>query len=354
MNTKRPATRTDSPQKGSEIVKNAIKKLMDGKDLSRTESRLVMNDIMDNRATDSQISAYLVALRLKGETVDEIAGSAQAFTDTAAPVSVKDENIVDTCGTGGDNLSTFNISTASAFVAAGAGVRVAKHGHRGISSKCGSADLLAEFGIKVDIPRRTIARCFREIGLAFLFAPRFHKSWQYALGPRREIGARTIFNILGPITNPARTRRQLIGVYDDRLMRTVLEVMRELGAIQVMVVHGQDGLDEITITGKTHIIELIDGSVYEYDIYPEDFNMNSAPISSIQTHSCLQNVEIFNDVLHGKPGPALDTVLLNAGAAIKVSGKVASLQDGIELARISISSGQAWEKLKKLMAIAGC
>ena len=342
---------SENQHSGSDTVKAAIGKLMDGKDLTRMESRLVMNDILDNKATDAQISAYLVAMRMKGETVDEITGSAQAFSDRTKPMDMHYENIVDTCGTGGDNLNTFNISTTSAFVAAGAGVNVAKHGHRSVSGKCGSADLLAEFGVNVDIPKRIVSRCFREIGLAFLFAPKYQKSWHYALGPRREIGAKTIFNILGPITNPAHTKRQLIGVYDDTIMRTLVEVMRELGAVQVMVVHGYDGLDEITITGKSHIIELIDGQVYEYDISPSDFKMDTAPIAAIQSQSCAENVQIVMDVLSGKPGPATDTVLLNAGAAIKVSGKVNSLYDGIELARQSISSGSALQKLQKLIGI---
>ncbi len=333
---------------GSPVIKGAIAKLMRGENLTRNESRLVMNEIMDKKATDAQISAYLVALRIKGETVDEITGAAEAMTHTAS-MKVKQENMVDICGTGGDNLSTFNISTTAALVAAGAGVTVAKHGHRSVSSKCGSADLLQNLGIQIDMPRNKIRRCLKEIGLGFFFDPKFHKSWHYALGPRQEIGARTVFNILGPLTNPARIRRQVVGVYDPSLMQTLIQVLRELGAEQVMMVHGAEGLDEISITGETYILELIDNQIYEYTITPENFNLRSAPIQNIQSTSCEQNVEYLHSVLDGRLSPARDVVLLNAGAAIKVSGKVDSLYEGIELAQQSIDSGAAKEKLRLLV-----
>lgn len=312
---------------------------------------MIMNEIMENHATDAQISAYLVALHMKGETVDEITGSAEAFSDKTMSFKVKYNNMVDTCGTGGDNLHTFNISTTAAFVTAGAGVTVAKHGHRSVSSKCGSADLLASLGVNIEMNKRTIERCFQEVGLAFLFAPKFLKGWRYAFGPRREIGARTILNILGPLTNPVRTQRQLIGVYDPNLMHTIINVMLELGAEQMMVVHGHDGLDEITISGKTSVVEFIDRKIYEYEITPEDFQLQSAPISTIQSEGCSDSVSFVSDVLKGKPGPATDVVILNAGAAIKVSGKVNSLAEGIELAKESISSGAARKKLEKIIEI---
>jgi len=324
---------------------------MDSKDLSRTESRLVMNEIMDKNATDAQVSAFLVALRMKGETVDEITGTAEAVTSKMRPFSLKYANMVDTCGTGGDNLSTFNISTTSAFVTAGAGVTVAKHGHRSVSGKCGSADLLLKLGINIDVSRKVVRKCLSSIGIAFLFSQRFNKSWHYAMGPRREIGSKTIFNILGPLTNPAHTRRQVIGVYDEKLMTTVIEVMRELDAEQVMVVHGNDGLDEITISGSTKIVELIGKEIYEYEICPEDFGLQSAAIRDIQSDSCERNVEILFNVLSGKKGAHRDVVLLNAGAAIKVSGKVDSLFEGIQLAKKSIDSGAAHDKLKKVIAM---
>ncbi len=333
---------------GSPILKAAIAKLVQGKDISRNESRKVMNEILDRKATDAQISAYLVALRMKGETIEEIAGTAEALTDSAH-MDMKSENVVDICGTGGDNLHTFNISTTAAIVASGAGVTVAKHGHRSVSSKCGSADLLQNLQVDITLSRRMIRKCLHEIGLAFFFDPKFHKSWHYALGPRREIGAWTIFNIMGPLTNPARIKRQVIGVNDVNLMHTVVQVMRELGAIQIMAVHGADGLDEISISDKTFVVELVDNKIYEYEICPEDFNLKSAPIKAIQSDSCEQNVRFVHEILKGKKGPAYDVVLLNAGAAIKVSGKVDSIFEGIELARESIESGAARQKLEQLI-----
>lgn len=334
---------------GSRILQSAISKLMDGKDLSREDSRLVMTEIMENRATDAQISAYLVSLRIKGETVDEITGSIEALTKKHLAVELKYKNIVDTCGTGGDNLSTFNISTVAALICAGAGVAVAKHGHRSVSSKCGSADLLKAIGVNIDIPQRTVLDCLNKIGIAFLFAPKFQQSWRSAHGPRREIGARTIFNILGPLTNPARIKRQLIGVYDPSIMLTIANVMKELGAEQVMIVHGEEGLDEISITGKSRIVELINGEIYDYIISPENFQLHSAPLSSIQSTSCKDNIRYLNDILAGKKGPAMDIAILNAAAAIKVSGKVGSLNEGLKLAKESIYNGTAKAKLDKLI-----
>ena len=338
-------------EEGSKILKSAITKLMDGKDLSREESRLVMTEIMQSKATDAQISAYLVSLRMKGETVDEITGSVEALTKKQTAIEFKYENIVDTCGTGGDNLSTFNISTTAALICAGAGVAVAKHGHRSVSSKCGSADLLKAIGVNIEIPQKNVLDCLNKIGIAFFFAPKFQQSWRSSQGPRMEIGARTIFNILGPLTNPARIKRQLIGVYDTSLMMTLANVMKELGAKQVMLVHGEDGLDEISITGKSRIVELIDGEIYDYTIAPENFQLHSAPISSIQSGSCGENIKFLENILNGKEGPAMDVAILNAAAAIKVSGKVGSLNEGIQLARESVFTGQAKEKLDKLIEL---
>lgn len=336
---------------GSKILKSVISKLMDGKDLTRDESRLVMTEIMQNRATDAQISAYLVSLSMKGATVDEITGSVEALTNEQSVINIKYENIVDTCGTGGDNLNTFNISTTAAFICAGAGVAVAKHGHRSVSSKCGSADLLKAVGVNIDIPQKHVLDCLNKIGIAFLFAPKFQQSWRPSHGPRREIGARTIFNILGPLTNPARIKRQLIGVYDTSLMLTIANVMKELGAEQVMVVHGDDGLDEITITEESRIVELIDGEIYDYKISPENFNLHTAELSSIQSTSREDNIKFMKNILSGKASPATDIAILNAAAAIKVSGKVDSINDGIQLAQESINSGAAKEKLEKLIKI---
>jgi len=330
-------------------IQVAINKLIEGKNLSRSESRKVMTLIMQGKATDAQISAYLVAMRMKGETVDEVTGAAEAVTKQSKKINTKYKNIVDTCGTGGDSLNTFNISTTAAFIAAGAGVAVAKHGYRSISSKCGSADILLKLGIKLDLTPELIEKCLYDIGIAFIFAPKFQASELYTLGPRSEIGARTIFNILGPLTNPARTKRQLIGVYDEKILRLVVEVLKELGSTQIMAVHGNEGIDEISISGKTKIVELVNGTIYEYDVKPENFHILSSPLSSIQSKTCTTNKKYLLNALKGKKSAALDIALLNAGAAIKVSGKVENLYDGIKLAKESVESGAALNKLEKLI-----
>lgn len=324
---------------------------MKGKNLSRTESRSIMTEIIEDHASEAQISAYLVALRMKGETVDEITGAAEAVSEKSDLVNLKYDNVVDTCGTGGDNLHTFNISTTAALVTAGAGVTVAKHGHKSVSSKCGSSDLLTALGVQVDIPKSAIDTCFKEIGIAFLFAEKFNKSQPYLLGPRREIGAWTIFNLLGPMTNPARTKRQVVGVSDKSIMHTVVEVMKELGAEHIMIVHGSEGLDEISICGHTSVVELFDGKISEYEIHPVDFGLIPAPISQIQTDSCKENIAVMQSILDGKPGAPRDIVLLNSAAAIRISGKVADLKEGIALAKESIDSSAAKNTLQKLIEI---
>ena len=331
------------------ILQQAINKLIDGKSLSRSESRKVMTMIMQGKATDAQISAYLVAMRMKGETVEEVTGAAEAMTNQSKKIHTKYENIVDTCGTGGDSLNTFNISTTAAFIAAGAGVAVAKHGYRSVSSKCGSADILLKIGIKLDLTPEQVEQCLYDVGITFIFAPKYQASQSYTLGPRSEIGARTIFNILGPLTNPARTKRQVIGVYDSNILRLVVEVLKELGSIQVMAVHGIEGIDEISITGTTKIVELVNGTIYEYEIKPENFHILSAPLNTIQSKTWTTNKKYLLNALKGKKSAALDIALLNAGAAIKVSGKVDSLFDGIKLARKSVESGAALNKLEKLI-----
>jgi len=332
----------------SKIIQKAIHTLIEGKSLTRNDSKKVMKIIMRGEATEAQISAFLVALRMKGETVEEVTGAVEAMKDDATQIQFHFENIVDTCGTGGDSLNTFNISTAAAFVAAGAGVAVAKHGSRSVSSKCGSSDVLTAIGINIDIPPEEMEKCLYEVGIAFLFAPKLKTSMPYAMGPRAEIGARTIFNILGPLTNPARTKRQLVGVYDVNLLRLMVEVLKELGAIQVMAVHGNEGIDEISISGPTRVCELVDGAIYDYQIRPENFKIPASPLKTIQSFSARKNKKILMDVLKGKESPALNVVLLNAGAAIKVSGKVNSIWDGVQLAQLSINSGAALEKLNKL------
>jgi anthranilate phosphoribosyltransferase len=332
----------------SQVIQKAIARLIEGKHLSRNESKKIMKIIMRGEATEAQISAFLVALRMKGETVEEVTGAAEAMDDEATHINMHYKNIVDTCGTGGDSLNTFNISTAAAFVAAGAGVAVAKHGTKSVSSKCGSSDVLTALGVNIDIPPEEMENCLYEVGIAFLFAPKLKSSLPYAMGPRREIGARTIFNILGPLTNPARTKRQLVGVFDTTLVRLMVEVLKELGAVQTMAVHGEEGIDEISISGLTKVCELVDGAIYEYHIRPENFKMNASPLHTIQSKSASQNKSMLLNVLKGIASPALDVVILNAGAAIKVSGKVNSLWDGVKLACESIQSGAALEKLNKL------
>ncbi len=332
----------------SNLIQKAINRLIEGKSLTRNESKKIMKIIMRDEATQAQISAFLVALRMKGETVEEVTGAVEAMNDDATHIRTRFKNIVDTCGTGGDSLNTFNISTAAAFVAAGAGVAVAKHGSRSVSSICGSSDVLSALGINIQIPPEEMEQCLYEVGIAFLFAPKLKTSMIYAMGPRMEIGARTIFNILGPLTNPARTKRQLVGVYDIKLVRLMVEVLKELGAVQAMAVHGLEGIDEISISGPTKVCELVDGAIYEYNIRPENFKITSAPLNTIQTFTANKNKKMLMDVLQGKPSPAMDVVILNAGAAIKVSGKANSIYEGIQLARDSIQSGAALDKLNKL------
>ena len=330
-------------------VQTAINKLINGKNLSRTESRKAMHAIMNGDGTDAQISAFLVALRMKGETVDEITGVVEAIKSKSTRIKSKFKNVVDTCGTGGDALHTFNISTGAALVAAGAGVAVAKHGNQSVSSKSGSADVLKSLGVNIDVSPAKMEECLYETGITFLFAPKLQTSVRYAMGPRSEIGARTIFNILGPLLNPARTKRQLIGVYDKNLVRPVVEVLEILGAEQIFAVNGHEGMDEISITGPTKISELINGKIFDYNIAPENFEIDTAPISTIQVKTVTESKKMLRSVLKGKASPALDVVLLNAGATIKVSGKVESMWDGVKLARESIESGRADSVLEKLI-----
>jgi len=332
------------------VIQKAINKLMDGKSLTRVESKKVMHTIMRGEGSDAQISAFLVALRMKGETVDEITGAVEAVSSRTRTFKSRFENVVDTCGTGGDALSTFNISTAAAFVAAGAGVAVAKHGYKSVSSKSGSADVLSALGINLDISLSDMENCLFEVGIAFLFAPKLETTMRYAMGPRSEIGARTIFNILGPLTNPARTRRQLIGIYDPKLVHPVVEVMQLLGSEQIMAVCGSEGMDEISISGVTHISELVNGRIYDYTLRPENFEIVSAPVNKIQVKNVQESRRMLLSVLKNQSSPARDITLLNAGAAIKVSGKADSIWDGIKSARESLASGTALKKLQDVVA----
>jgi anthranilate phosphoribosyltransferase len=329
-------------------IKDAIGKVVQSQHLSEEEAFASAQNIMQGNATDAQIAALLVGLRLKGETQEEITGFVRAMRAEATPVPCKRDRLVDTCGTGGDKSGTFNVSTVSALVAAGAGCVVAKHGNRSVSSQCGSADLFAQLGVKIDAPPETMGLCIDENGIGFLFAPSLHKAMKYAAGPRKEIGVRTIFNILGPLTNPAGAKRQLIGVFDGALTETLAGVLNKLGSEHVLVVHGEEGLDEITLTGSTKVAELKNGEVKTYGIQPEDFGFNRVPLAALKGGGPATNAAIALDVLKGKKGAARDMVLLNAGAVAYVAGMAGSIREGIRMAAESIDSGRAMEKLEGL------
>jgi anthranilate phosphoribosyltransferase len=329
-------------------IKEVIRNVVGFKDLTQEEAFHVATEIMSGNTTDAQIAAFLVSLRLKGETIDEITGFARAMRAKATRITCDSECLVDTCGTGGDRSGTFNVSTLSGFVAAGAGCRIAKHGNRSVSSRCGSADLFVELGIKIDISPKIICRCIDENGIGFLFAPRLHKAMKYALNPRREIGIRTIFNILGPLTNPANAKRQLLGVFRGDFTEPLANVLEKLGSEHVLVVHGEDGLDEITLTGKTKVSELCRGKISNYTLDPELFGLRRVKPEEIKGGEPALNAKIALDILRGKKGPQRDLVLLNAGAVIYVSGEASSIGEGIELAEESIDSGRAVGKLEVL------
>ncbi len=333
------------------MIRDAINKVIAGADLTREEASGVMNQIMSGEATDAQIGAFLVALRLKGESVEEITGCASVMREKAIKIATEHGIVVDTCGTGGDGSGTFNISTTAAFVTAGAGLCVAKHGNRAASSKCGSADVLKELGVNVEAPPEKVEECLDEVGIGFLFAPALHKAMKYAIGPRREIGVRTIFNILGPLTNPAGATRQVVGVYDSNLTDIIAQVLGNLGAEHALVVHGMDGLDEITITDRTKVSEFRDGALESYEIVPEDFGFWRAKTEDLLGGEVHENARIVTDVLSGTKGPTRDIVLMNAGAAILVGGLTDSLGEGMRLAAEAIDSGKAMEKLEELTSV---
>ncbi len=326
------------------MIKEVINKVVDKKDLSRQEAIEVMNYIMEGEATDAQIASFLTALRLKGETIEEITGFTQVMREKAGKVSIEGM-VIDTCGTGGDRSNSFNISTTAAFVAAGAGAVVAKHGNRSVSSKCGSADCLSALGIDIMVGPSVVEKCLKETGIAFFFAPLWHKSMKYAIGPRREIGIRTVFNILGPLTNPAGAQYQLLGVYDGKLTNSLAKVLKNLGSKKAMVVHGLDGMDEITITDKTKVSEVKNGQVIDYELDPKDFGFFLAGKKDLCGGSSEENAKLILGILKGEKGPARDIILLNAGAAIYVYGKADNLAEGIKLAAQSIDTGAALEKL---------
>ena len=338
------------------MIKEAISSVIDGLDLDEQASEQVMSTIMDGEATPAQIACFITALRLKGEHVSEITGCARAMRSRVKkvkPPEVKPPGtgVVDTCGTGGDGSNTFNISTVAALVAAGMGLVVAKHGNRSVSSRCGSADLLRELGVNIEAGVECVERCLAEAGIGFLYAPLLHPAMKYAIGPRREIGIRTVFNILGPLTNPAGAKMQLLGVYDGALTSVLAEVLGRLGSTRAMVVHGEDGLDEITLTGPTVVAELEAGAVRTYSVSPADLGLESVDAGDLKGGDEKENARIARSVLAGEPGPARDTVLANAAAVAVVGGKAADLRQGVAAARQSIDSGAAREKLERLVEL---
>lgn len=332
------------------MIKETIRKLTERRDLSADEAAQAMTEIMSGEATPAQVAGFIVSLRMKGETVEEISGCARVMRAKAKSIRCAPArwDAVDTCGTGGDARGTFNISTASAFVAAGAGVTVAKHGNRAVSSHSGSADVLKQLGVNIEAPVPVVERCLTEASIGFLFAPLLHEAMRFAIGPRREIGVRTVFNVLGPLTNPAGARCQVLGVYDKALPVVLAGVLRNLGSKRCMVVHGDDGLDEITTTGRTFVAELRDGEIKTYTLSPEDFGLPVARLADLVVHNVEEAAAAVRSVLAGEPGPRRDIVLLNAGAAIAVSGAASDLREGIRLAAQSIDSGAARQALERL------
>jgi len=335
-------------------IKQALNSLVNRIDLSTEDMIAVMRQVMTGAATPAQIGGFLVALRMKGETIDEITGAATVMRDLATKVVMDETFLVDTCGTGGDGANLFNVSTASAFVVAAAGGRVAKHGNRSISSTTGSADVLEAAGINLTITPEQVVRCVDSIGVGFMFAPAHHSAMKHAIGPRKELGLRTIFNMLGPMTNPAAVKRQVIGVFSAALCRPMAEVLARLGSEHVMVVHAKDGLDEISIASETHVAELKNGKVIEYIFKPEDFGLQSQSLIGLSVTSAQESLALIFDALGKRRGEhaqkAADIIALNAGAAIYVSGVAATMADGVEMARDAIGSGLAAEKIRELAA----
>ena len=333
------------------MIQDAIQQLIAGRDLDRETATAVMDQIMSGEATDAQIGGFLVALRCKGETEDEVAGFTEVMRAKATRISGGRPPLLDTCGTGGDASGTFNISTTAAFVAAGAGCTVAKHGNRAISSRCGSADVLAELGVNIEADPARVGVCLDEAGIGFLFAQALHGAMKHAIGPRRELGTRTVFNTLGPLTNPAGATRHLMGVFAPELTELQARVLGALGSERAFVVHGLDGLDEITLTGPSRVSELAGGEVRTYEIEPGDFGIDRAEAAALEGGDPAANAAILREVLDGGSGPRTDVVLLNAAAALAAAGVAADLAGGIEAARESIASGRARQALDRLVEV---
>ena len=327
-------------------IQQAIKAVTAKQNLKEDQMYDVMNSIMTGQTTDAQIGAFLVGLSMKGETIEEITAGAKVMRSLATPVEISSSDyLVDTCGTGGDGLGLFNISTASAFVVAAAGGKVAKHGNRSISSKSGSADVLESAGVNLDLAPNFISQCVETIGVGFMFAPAHHSAMKHAIGPRKELAVRTIFNVLGPLTNPAKAPNQIMGVYDQSLIEPIANVLKSLGSHHVMVVHSADGLDELSIADKTFVAELKDGNVNTYSIHPEELGFGLGDLNDIKVNDAESSLELIREAFSGQDGTAKDIISLNAGAAIYVSGLTTSLQSGVDRANQALSNGSAQQKL---------
>ncbi|MEA3487109.1 MAG: anthranilate phosphoribosyltransferase [Thermodesulfobacteriota bacterium] len=333
------------------MIREAIEKIVDNGNLKEHEMMEVMDEIMEGNATPAQIAAFITSLRIKGETVEEVTGAARIMRQKATRIDARSSVIVDTCGTGGDNMNTFNISTTAAFIVAAAGIIVAKHGNRAVSSGCGSADVLEALGVNISAAPEIVEECIHEIGIGFLFAPRLHAAMKYAVGPRREIGIRTIFNMLGPLTNPAGATSQLIGVYDPKLTETFAGVLKNLGTKRAFIVHGSDGLDEATVTGETRVSELKDGLITTYNINPEDYFGRNYNAEDLRGKDVSVNAEITRGILSGEDGACRKIALLNAGLAIVAGEKAETIQEGITIAEECIDSGAAIKKLRDLIRL---
>src|SRR5215813_11553358 len=353
----------------SPIITEAVRALVDRRDLTRLEAAAAMDAIMSGAATNAQIAAFLTALRMKGETIEELIGFAQVMREkvarvptraeeTAALTGTDREMLIDTCGTGGDASGTFNVSTATAFVVAGAGLRVAKHGNRSMSglsgaSLCGSADVVETLGVRLELAPEQVGRCIAEVGIGFLYAPLLHTAMKHVMAARREVGIRTVFNLLGPLTNPAGANAQVIGVAAAALTEPLARVLAELGTFRAFVVHGSDNLDELSTTGESRVSEVREGNVRTYSVRPEDFGVQRASIRDLQGGDRAENAQIIRSILAGEPGPKRDIVLMNAAASLVVGGRAQSLKDGVSVAARSIDSGAARGKLEGLVKLSG-
>jgi len=339
-------------------IQQALSTVVSGQDLSRADMASVMKLIMTGEATPAQIGGFLVALRMKGETVSEITGAAQVMRQLATPVEINAEHLVDTCGTGGDGANLFNVSTASAFVVAACGGSVAKHGNRSVSSSTGSADVLEAAGVHLTLTPEQVARSVEEVGVGFMFAPAHHSAMKHAIGPRKELAMRTVFNMLGPMTNPAGVKRQVIGVFDQTLCRPMAEVLEKLGSKHVLIVHAADGLDELSLAGPSHVAELKQGTIEEYLIKPEDVGLHTQSLVGLSVETAEESLALISDALGKRASPeaqkAADMIAFNAGAAVYVSGVASSLKEGVQMAEDAIGSGLAKAKIQELASFTDC